>query len=201
MAIVYYILDTETTGLKHDFHDLVEISVIRYSDRLQVSKQVRALKPENANYDALQITGKTMKDLYNGISRTEMVEEIHHFFNMDGLTPAHRCVVAHNAPFDRKFMHHIWTQHKKVFPADLWLDTLTLSRRVAKSQGIIKDANGEKPKFNLYAACDLFGIKKTGSAHNAQDDTRNTYLLLKHFFDTNVDMLDMIKRIPHGEDE
>ena len=201
MAIVYYILDTETTGLKHDFHDLVEISVIRYSDRLQLSQKVRALKPENANYDALQITGKTMKDLYEGISRTEMVEKVHHFFGMDGLTSAHRCVVAHNAPFDRKFMHHIWTKHHKNFPADLWLDTLTLSRRVAKARGLERDATGEKQKFNLYAACDLFGIKKQGSAHNAQDDTRNTFLLLKHFIDSGVDMLDMIKRIPHSEDD
>lgn len=200
MAITYYILDTETTGLKHDFHDLVEISVIRYDDRLQLSKKVRALRPENANYDALQIIGKTVKDLYDGIERTEMVEEVHHFLNMDGLTPAHRCIVAHNAPFDRKFMHHIWARHKKVFPADLWLDTLTLSRRVAKSRGIDKKADGERQSFNLYSACDLFGIKKVGAPHNAQDDTRNTYLLLKHFMSEGVNILDMIKRIPH-EDE
>lgn len=200
MAIAYYILDTETTGLKPDFHDLVEISIIRYSDRTQLSKQVRALRPENANFDALQIIGKTMKDLKQGIERTEMVEEVNDFFRLDGLTPAHRCIVAHNAPFDRKFMHYIWERHRQTFPADLWLDTLTLSRKVAKERGLNKTASGERQSFNLYAACDLFGIRKRGTAHNAQDDTRNTFFLLKHFFETNVDTLSMIKRIPHGEE-
>lgn len=201
MAIVYYVIDTETTGLKHNFHDLVEISIIRYTDRMQISKKVRALKPENASYDALKITGKSMKDLYEGISRTEMVEAVQNFLNDDGLTPAHRCMVAHNAPFDRKFVHHIWNSHNKVFPAELWLDTLTLSRRIAKAKGLEKDENGDKLKFNLYAACDLFGIKKTGDAHNAQDDTRNTYLLLKTFIDNKENFIDMIKRVPQNDDD
>lgn len=199
-GISYYIIDTETTGLKHDFHDLTEISVIRFEDRMQISRNVRALKPENANYDALQITGKTMKDLYTGMERAEMVEEVNYFMSADNLTPAHRCIVAHNAPFDRKFLHHIWDAHRKVFPADLWLDTLTLSRKIAKAKGIDKKENGDKQSFGLYAACDLFGIKKIGNAHNAKDDTRNTYLLLKQFIDSGFDFLDMIKRIPHGEE-
>lgn len=199
-GISYYIIDTETTGLKHDFHDLVEISIIRFDDRLQMSRQVKALKPENANYDALQITGKTMKDLYQGIEHREMVEEANHFLNMDGLTSAHRCIVCHNAPFDRKFLHASWAKHKKVFPADLWLDTLTLSRRTAKVRGIDKKVDGEKQAFNLYASCDLFGVKRIGTPHNAQDDTRNTYLLLKQLFDNGVDPLDFIKRIPHNDE-
>ena len=199
MAISYYIIDTETTGLRQGFHDLVEISIIRYSDRLQLSQKIKALKPENASYDALQITGKTMKDLYEGINHNDAIEEAHQFLSMDELTNAHRCIVCHNAPFDRKFLHEAWSKNKRIFPGDLWLDTLTLSRRVAKLQGIT-EVNGEKPKFNLYAACDLFGIKKTGSAHNAADDTRNTYFLLKYFIDNKIDFLNMIKRIPHGED-
>lgn len=200
MAIVYYILDTETTGLKHDFHDVIEVSIIRFHDALQMTRNVRATKPENANYDSLRIIGKSMKDLYQGISQTEMVQEVETFLKQDNLGPAHRCIVAHNAPFDRKFVHHIWEKNKKQFPADLWLDTLTLCKQMAKKRGIVKTATGEKPKFNLYAACDLFGVKKYGTAHNARDDTRNTYMLLKHFIDNKDDFISLVKRIPH-EDE
>lgn len=199
MAIIYYILDTETTGLKHDFHDVVEVSLIRFNDALQMTRNVRALRPENANFDSLKIIGKSMKDLYQGISQVEMVQEVETFLSQDNLSSAHRCMVAHNAPFDRKFMHHIWERNRKQFPADLWLDTLSLCKQAAKKRGLTKTADGEKQKFNLYAACDLFGIKKHGSAHNARDDTRNTYMLLKHFIDSKEDFINLIKRIPHDE--
>lgn len=200
-GIQYYIVDTETSGLRAGFHDLVEISIIRYHDRLQMSKIIKALNPENANYDALQITGKTMKDLYKGIDRSEMVNIVNDFFNMDGLTTAHRCIVGHNISFDRKFVHHVWSEHNQLFPANLWLDTLSLSKKVAKLKNLMKNAFGDKQKFNLYAACDLFGIKKTGVQHTAQDDTRNTYFLFKYFMDNGIDILDHIKRIPHDEED
>lgn len=199
-GISYFICDTETTGLKYDFHDLVEISIIRYQDRMQLTEKVKALNPNNASFDALQITGKTMQDLYTGMDCIDMVSKVNDFFDTDGLTPAHRCIVAHNAAFDMKFLHKAWERYGKQFPAELWLDTLSMSRKVAKNRGIIKDASGEKPKFNLYASCQLFGIKQMGGRHNAKDDTRHTYMLLKHFIDSGVDMLEHIKRIPHGDD-
>jgi DNA polymerase III epsilon subunit-like protein len=202
MAIAYYVLDTETTGIKHDFHDLIEISVIRFSDKTQISRIVRADRPQNASFDALRITGKTMRDLYHGIDKVQMVAEVNAFFEEDGLTPAHRCIVAHNAPFDRKFLHHTWTRCAKEFPAELWLDTLTLCRRqaaplIAKA----KEDGTKKPELNLHAACDLFGVRKIAQAHNARDDSRNTYLLLKKFIAEEVKFADLIKRIPHNQDD
>jgi DNA polymerase III alpha subunit (gram-positive type) len=199
-GIVYYVLDTETTGLKHNFHELTEISIIRYEDRLQMSRNVRAEKPENASYDALKITGKTIKDLYKGISCTEMIGEVEAFLEKDNLTPAHRCIVAHNASFDRKFLYFAWGKRGRKFPAELWLDTLALSKKIATVRGLMKKGD-DKPKFNLHAACDLFGVRKIAEAHNAKDDSRNTYLLLKNFIDSNEDFLELIKRIPHSDDD
>lgn len=202
MAIVYYVLDTETTGIKHDFHDLIEISVIRYDDKTQISRIVRADKPQNASFDALRITGKTMRDLYNGIDKVQMVNEVNAFFNEDGLTPAHRCIVAHNAPFDRKFLHSTWTKCAQEFPAELWLDTLSLCRRLAAPMiAKAKEEGTKRPELNLHAACDLFGVKKIAQAHNARDDSRNTYLLLRKFMSDGIDFLDLIKRIPHNQDD
>lgn len=200
MGLSYFIVDVETTGLRHGHHDIVEISVIRYADRLQLSEQVKAVNPYNASYDALQITGKTMKDLYYGIDQEEMIEKVNDFINLDGLTPAHRCFVGHNVSFDRKFLHHTWSSHNKILPADLWLDTLALSKRLAKARGLEKNAEGRQ-KFNLYATCDLFGVKKMGQAHTAKDDTRNTYMLFKYLLENDADILDNIKRIPHGKED
>ena len=60
------------------------------------------------------------------ILKAEVVQRCEKFFSEDGATPAHRCIVAHNAPFDRKFLHALWGQVGKEFPANLWLDTTSL---------------------------------------------------------------------------
>jgi DNA polymerase III alpha subunit (gram-positive type) len=194
-GICYYILDTETSGIMCDYHDLIEISIIRYNDRLQLNRIIKADNPNRASYDALKITNKTIDDLYLGVSKKEAISDVEEFFAQDGYTPAHRCIVAHNESFDRRFLHHAWEKNNKQFPADLWLCSLAICRRIAKEQGLVK------PKLNLHAACDLFGIEKIAAAHNAKDDTRNTYMLFQHFMDKKIPYIDLIKRIPHNRDE
>ncbi len=202
-GIVYYVLDTETTSLNQLFGDLVEISLIRCPDEeynkdkpieqqakpVQISRTIKALNPANASIDSLRITGKTLEDLYNGITLAQAVQEINDFINQDGKTPAHRCIVAHNANFDQKFICHAWQRFGQLFPAEMWLDTLAMSRAYAKKNlGLIK------PKVNLAAACDLLQIKKTAKMHNAQDDARNCYKLWKALREKGVDHLEFIKR-------
>lgn len=192
-GLKFYIIDTETTGLKADYHEMTEIGVIRVEDRVQLWRQIKAIYPERANFDALAITKKTMADLENGGSRSDIVTECNKFFAEDGGTPAHRCIVAHNAPFDRKFLHALWAQCGEAFPAHLWLDTMALTRDYAKKIGLVK------PKVNLHAACDIVGIKKLSDAHNAKVDSRNTYLLHRNLVEEKkVDYLPFIKTAVHS---
>lgn len=194
-GISLIIADIETTGLKHNYHDLVEISMIRYDSMLQISRIVKADNPNRASFDALKITAKSIDDLYMGISKKQMVADIEDFLLQDGLTAEHRCIVGHNIGFDRSFIHHIWGSHDREFPASHWLDTLAICRRVAKDRGL------GKIKLNLHAACDLFGIKKIAEAHTAKMDTRNNYLLMEYFINNKIPYLDLIKRIPHYQDD
>lgn len=190
--IKYYVIDTETTGLKANYHEMTEIGIIRYTDCMQLWKQIKAVYPERANFDALAITKKTLADLENGLDKEAVVKQCNNFFSQDGATPAHRCIIAHNAAFDRKFCHALWEQCGEVFPANLWLDTMSLTREYAKKIGIVK------PKVNLHASCDLVGIKKISQAHNAKVDSRNTYLLHKHLIqEKQVDYLPFIKTAIH----
>jgi DNA polymerase III epsilon subunit-like protein len=108
MSIQYYIIDTETTGLKAGYHECVEIGIIRCVDRVQLWRQIIAESPERSSFDALAITKKTLSDLEKGHRKEDVVAECEKFFNEDKLTPAHRCIVAHNSPFDRKFLHALW---------------------------------------------------------------------------------------------
>jgi DNA polymerase III epsilon subunit-like protein len=204
MALQYYIIDTETTGLKAGYNEMTEIGIIRCTDRVQLWRQIKCIYPERANFDALAITKKTMSDLERGFDRFTVVAECEKFFEEDGLTPAHRCIVAHNAPFDRKFLHAMWEAEGRSFPAHLWLDTMALTRDYIKKIGLdveCKKKGLPKPKVNLHAACDLAGIKKISEAHNAKVDSRNTYLLHKDLVDNKkVDHLPHIKTAVHVVD-
>src|SRR5271170_3045739 len=200
-GIQYYVIDTETTGLKSGYHEMTEVGIIRVTDRVQLWRQIKCTYPERANFDALAITKKTMSDLEKGWEPGALVEECDKFFAEDGLTPAHRCIIAHNAPFDRKFLHALWEQMGKEFPAHLWLDTISLTREFLKVSGIEADHKTKglkKPPVNLHASCDWVGIKKLSEAHNAKVDSRNTYLLHRSLVeDKKVDYLPFIKTAIH----
>lgn len=212
MSLLYYVIDTETTGLKAGYNEMTEIGIIRYTDRVQLWRKIKCEYPERANFDALDITKKTMADLEKGYANSQVVEECERFFAEDGATPAHRCIVAHNATFDRRFLHALWAQNGKAFPANLWLDSIALTKEYAKKAGlIVKAAKGEKKQsFALHPACDLVGIKKISEAHNAKVDSRNTYLLYRNLLEEKqVDHLPFIKTevhnpnfaVPSGDDE
>lgn len=200
MSLLYYVIDTETTGLKANYHEMTEIGIIRCTDRVQLWRQIKCEYPERANFDALAITKKSMADLERGYLKANVLEECEKFFAEDGATPAHRCIVAHNAPFDRKFLHALWEQHGKTFPANLWLDTISLTKDFLKrtdnsTLNIVKTATG-RVSTQLHACCDMVGVKKISEAHNAKVDSRNTYLLFKNL--TEVQKMD---HLPHIKTE
>jgi DNA polymerase III epsilon subunit-like protein len=202
-GLLYYVIDTETTGLKTDYHEMSEIGIIRYTDRVQLWRQLKCDYPERANFDALAITKKTLADLERGLDKFQVVEECEKFFAEDGATPAHRCIVAHNAAFDRKFLHALWAQCGKQFPANLWIDTISMTKDFIKqvdisTLNITKTATG-KTSTKLHACCDIVGIKKLSEAHNAKVDSRNTYLLFRNLMDEKkIDHLKFIKTEIHS---
>lgn len=190
--IVYYTLDTETTGLSTSMHEIFEISIIRNKDRLQLTRQIKCEFPQNASLDALRITGKTKADLYYGMSKEDAIKDCNRFFNEDGLTPAHRCVIAHNSSFDHRFVVALWDKCNLEFPCDLWVDTMAMSRDMQKNKGIVK------PKVSLADSCNSFNIVKKAGQHAAKVDTQNCYLLYnKLITEAGLDHLKYIKNLPH----
>lgn len=193
-GIEFYCLDSESNGLKVNFHELTQICCIRVSDRLQFDKTIRCLHPERSQAMALQITGKTHDDLRQGEEQLAVIEAFENYLNSDGKAPKNRCIIAHNRSFDQRFLHALWAQHKRVFPADLWIDTIPMTRSFGKKQGMTK------VETNLTAALKLLGVsKKAAGMHNAVSDSRNLYFLWQKLIESE-DYLQYIKRIPHGLD-
>lgn len=191
--IKFYVCDTETTGLNSRYHEMTEVGIIRCEDRVQLFRKIKVTYPERANIDALKITNKTMKDLEDGIDKLSVIKEINKFLEEDGLTPAHRCFICHNASFDRRFIHALYEEVGEEFPAHLWLDTVSLVKEYAKKIGL------QKPKVNLHAACDIVGIKKFSDAHNAKVDSRNCFLLHRNLVEEKqINYLPFIKTAIHS---
>lgn len=203
-GINFYILDLETNGLRCGYHEVVEFSIIRATDRVQLTRHIKCIYPERSSFDALQATGKTLKDLDIGVSKEEVITEVNGFFAKDGSNPASRCIVGHNVcAFDAKFLKEMWGSIGERFPADLYLDTQTLVKTYIKTRDLtnakIQRTAAGKVSTKLHASLDLVGAKKiTQQAHTAQSDTRNTYVLWKHLIDEHkMDYLPFIKNNPH----
>lgn len=128
----FYVIDTETNGLKAKYHEINEISIIRCTDRVQLTEYIKTENPERSNTQALAITHKTYDDLKRGLSKEAAVEKINKFILEDGVSPAHRCIIGHNIQFDRKFIHALYESVGLEFPANLWLDTMSLAKAYAK---------------------------------------------------------------------
>lgn len=191
MSLVYYCLDTETSGLKAGWHEITEISIIRATDRHQLSMFVRPSFPERANWESLEKTQRTMADLYKGEAKLKTILAIEKFLEEDGLTPAHRCIVAHNSSFDQRFCHALWEGENRRFPADNWLNSQAMARDFAKKKGMVK------PKLTLGACLDMLEIKGIPGEHQAVVDAQNAYLLWKKAMDLGLDHLSAIKSCPH----
>ncbi len=197
-GIAYYVLDLETTGIKSGYHEVTEISIIRFEDRRQITRNVICEFPKRASADALRITNKTFADLFIGSPKSTVIQECNEFFEKDGLSPQNRCIVGHNIfAFDRKFLFHFWESQSLAFPAHLWLDTLEMTKAYIKKNELNKDKKGtEKLKANLQAACDMMGIKKIASMHNAKADSQNTFFLQKKLME-ELNYLQFIKTDVH----
>lgn len=194
MSLFYYVIDTETTGLKPSWHEMTQISIIRCSDRHQISKLIRAEYPKRASQEALTITGRTEADILKGESRMSVVQSVHDWILQDGLTDEHRCFIGHNCTFDKNFCHALWKSVDLKFPAICWMDTKTFAKLWANKLGL------EKPRLTLASSLEFTGLKPIDDkAHNAISDSRNTYLLWKKGMDEGLDHLSCIKRYPHEE--
>jgi DNA polymerase III alpha subunit (gram-positive type) len=152
--------------------------------------------PKFQSFVSLEATGRKRHELnaelnYSTHSKLKMIPEVHEFLLKDGLTAEHRCLIAHNASFDRRFMHALWAKVKLILPVNFWLDTMKIARREMKKEGT------KRPKVTLQATMEKFGVTSLGQAHRAKFDAQNLYQLFKKIKDDGIDYLENIERHEH----
>lgn len=196
MSLRFYILDTETTGLKADFHEIHQISIIRCDDLTQMTRDIKVRWPERARLDALAVSGKKPGHLKFGeklITSGQMVDQVSALIADDGQTPEHRVIIGHNIhTFDRRFLWEEWKRAGKIFPANHWLCTQKLGREWAKWKGRKLDS------YKLESLVKFAGFEMTGIKHTAGDDAQNNWKLWLKMKEEGFDYLPFIQRNPHA---
>lgn len=184
----FYVCDTETTGLDPIYHEIFEYSFIRVDDKLQIKRTIKAENPRNASIDALNITGKSIDDLYTGTPRHEACNDLINYINSDNCQSNERCLIGHNIAFDVKFLKAMLKKSNYNFPFDYTIDTMQMMR------AYVKNNNLKTRKVNLDNSLSMLKIASIGVAHNAADDCKNTFFLYKKLTE-EFDFLDYIKKI------
>ncbi len=157
----YVVFDIETTGLKPDSDEIIELSAIRIRNNSVVDKFSQLVKPTHPVSSLItDITGITNKMLKDAPRISEVLPLFLRFVGDD-------IVIGHNVVnFDRKFIENACSMFR--FPAfnNDAIDTLCISR----------NCNLNTPNNKLTTLTEYFGINHK-NAHRALSDCYATYEL------------------------
>ncbi len=161
---VYTVFDIETTGLKAEKNEIIEIGAVRVengivTDRFQSFVNDGETIPKNIT----DLTGITEAMIAGAPPTREVLERFRAF--ADGTT-----LVAHNASFDVGFITHHGARFGITFPMP-YADTLMLSRYLL---------HDELPNHKLDTICGWFRVDM-GSHHRADDDANSCAMILLEF--------------------
>lgn len=158
LTSTFVVLDFETTGLNYKDNEIIQYGVVEFKDGNVINEFTKFFKPNQpVGKTVMRKTGITNEFLEDKprISK-EYMEEL--LLLLGGKT-----IVAHNAPFDMKFLlknlHDFNIAHEKfrVF------DTLTASRRLIN----------ETPNHKLETLKEYFNLDD-GESHQALNDAKAT---------------------------
>lgn len=177
-GFIFYVLDTETTGLDPDRNDVIELSIFRVNDQVKKTWCLKPLALENIEADALRINGHKIEDLKHEtkygkdtyLDPAKVIVEVENLMMEDGSTSEDRILVGQNGIFDKIFLEKLWKKCNSsgTFPfGRKALDTIQMT--------LIMDlVTGKKrERYNLTSLAKDFGVK-LDKAHRAEDDTLAT---------------------------
>jgi DNA polymerase-3 subunit epsilon len=182
-------VDVETTGLKPDFHDIIELAYIIEVGGVVKDKNCLKIQPfsyENVDMEAIEVSGNTIEQIKTftepRLAYRKFVDALgkhcNKFDKNDKFTPA-----GFNCRFDLDFLNQFFIKNgDKYFGSwQTWkgLDPLPILHFLNFSGKI------DMPKYTLEESCKFFGIEiKAHSAESDIDATRNLLLKLVDIFKT-----------------
>ena len=185
MKVIYF--DTETTGLKCNDCQIIELAMLIVEDGKIVKEYDKFVNIGcKLPSDIIQITGITDEMLIKeGVSEKSVAKDL-----KDNLTPG-TWMVAHNCQFDLSFVYNLLERH---YPGEAygileslkWLDTLTVLKDRKKYPHKLSDAvefcefDGDYTYYNLDEI----------SFHRAIDDTKALFEVTHSLRNSRNDLKD-----------
>lgn len=171
-------IDTETTGLKPGYHEVVSIAIVPLDEKFNPTGKpfhtfTRPLFPDRMSAKALSMQGVTMAEVLSYPTREEAFEKFKTWYSEnveDYIEP-----LGHNYGFDRSML--CWW-----FPESM--DTY-ISHRARDSQNLAKainDLTGSNDSCALGACAERLGIPLS-KAHDALSDALASAAVYKKYLE------------------
>jgi len=163
------VFDTETTGLKHEKHEIIELAFISYlysdyGDRYVLKKYESKIKPEKiylAEAEALAINGYEEKKWKDAPKFVSIYEEVLEAFEDSDL------LMGQNLIFDLRFFSEMCKRNNLPIPNyPPYLDSKAVADRLVRE--------GWLEKSNMDYLCEHYKIELNGRAHTALVDCDRT---------------------------
>lgn len=157
----YIVLDLETTGLRPEKDEIIEIGALRIvnhqiQERMCLLVRTQAMIPESVQ----KLTGITPEQQNaKGVSLSLALDDLSDFM-------ANSPIVCHNAKFERQFLREAYLREGKEAPINSFIDTLALARRYVENA----------PDYKLSTLASHFHLPQT-PFHRAANDCETTFLL------------------------
>ena len=169
MTLPLYFLDTETTGLSPQRHEIIELCIHRRHDGVGKTWiwKVRPDHIETANPRALQINGYDPATWEKeGITQSDLAAMVLQILRDPGI------VVAHNAKFDLGFLGELMDLHHPQYtlPANV-ICTARMARQLSHVTGW--------EKASMAYIRDRIGLSSHG-AHTAEKDVMDLVIIYDH---------------------
>lgn len=155
----FAVIDFETTGLRPEGHDrVVEVAAVLLNGRGETEWEWTSLINPRRDMGATRIHGITARDVADAPEFADIADPL-----LDAMRG--RTVVAHNAPFDMRFLHH--ELRRSGYPVGSQPRALCSMKWAGRYVGAAKLAH----------CCEAIGIE-LDSAHSALGDARATAQLI-----------------------
>ena len=189
MNYVFYVADTETTGLSVVDHDVIELSLYRFGADPDVAQKTWCFKPLNPSTidpGALKVNKHKIEDLLHqtkeGRERYQdpvhALVEIENWLALDEMPATSRFLIGQNTGFDKDRLEQLWVKcnSKDSFPfGRRMIDIMVVELFFDYCKGQFADG------YSLANFIKKYGVKND-RAHTAASDT----LATKEVFEKQV---------------
>ena len=169
-------IDTETTGLKAGYNDLIQIGAVALNDRLEEVGEpfetlVQPIYPERAEDQAMKVNGLDVTELLE--TAPTRYQALQAFKSWQNSLGKKMFPLAQNWPFDKGFLEAFIGLHRfgMIFHYE-FVDTKSTANDL-NFQAMLKGDPVPFPSTSLAGLCKTLGIENV-KAHDAVADARAT---------------------------